>query len=87
MTVEIGYALVSGFLVAAATFAGISSPAFFLDLPVGVGHFLFGGGAVLGAAAFVIRVVHVLWRFPRSRSDLPQGAGRPIGPGPTGLDT
>lgn len=80
MTVEIGYAFVSGALVAAATFTGVSLPALLLALPAGVERGLFLAGAVLGASAFTVRVVHVLWRFPRSAGEQPlpgRRSGRP----------
>ncbi|MFF1461980.1 DUF6332 family protein [Streptomyces sp. NPDC058330] len=82
VTVEIGYAVVSGCLVAAATCAGVCLPALFLDLPAAGERFLFMGGAVLGAVVFAVRVAHVLWRFPRSTAGLPRRAGRPGGTRP-----
>lgn len=67
MTVEIGYALVSGVLVAAATFAGVSLvPALLLQLPGGAERVLFRVGTALGALVFTVRVVHVLRRFPQA---------------------
>ncbi|MEU5714627.1 DUF6332 family protein [Streptomyces sp. NPDC020403] len=66
MTVEIGYAVVSGALVAVATFSGILLPALFLDLPDAGERLLATAGTVLGALACVVRVVHVLWRFPHA---------------------
>ncbi|MFH9491736.1 DUF6332 family protein [Streptomyces halstedii] len=87
MTVEIGYALVSGFVVAAATFGGVSLPALFLDPPPTAERLLLMAGAVLGAVVFVVRVVHVLWRFPGSAAALPSGAGQPSQPGRTSPDS
>ncbi|MFI8002987.1 DUF6332 family protein [Streptomyces sp. NPDC086010] len=64
-TIETGYALVSGAFVAVATFAGMSLLVLFLELPDTAERLLLGTGAVLGALAFVVRVVHVLLRFRR----------------------
>lgn len=44
-------------------------------------------GAVLGAVVFVVRVVHVLWRFPGAAAALPSGAGQPSQPGRTSPDS
>ncbi|AEN08431.1 MULTISPECIES: DUF6332 family protein [unclassified Streptomyces] len=82
VTVEIAYAVVSGCLMAAATCAGICLPALFLALPATGERFLFIGGAVLGALVFAVRVVHVLWRFPRSPAGPPRRADRPGGTRP-----
>ncbi|WP_446041189.1 DUF6332 family protein [Streptomyces sp. SID1121] len=60
-TVEIGYALVSAGFVACLVYGGLYAPVWFFDLPRGLAR-------VAGVAAgltFVVRVVHVLWRFPR----------------------
>lgn len=86
MTVETGYALVTGVLVAAATFAGVLLPALLLRLPGPAEHLLFRAGAVLGALAFVVRVVHVLWRFPRGAGDPPLPR-QPSQPGRTSPDS
>ncbi|MFC8225992.1 DUF6332 family protein [Streptomyces sp. NPDC057287] len=87
ITVETGYALVSGALVAAATFSGVFLPAVFLDLPSGARHLLFRAGAVLGALVFVARVVHVLWRFPRASEKRRLPPGQPSQPGRTSPDS
>ncbi len=86
MTVETGYALVTGVLVAAATFTGVLLPALVLRLPSPAEDLLFRAGAVLGALAFAVRVVHVLWRFPRAAGErrLP---GQPSQPGRTSPDS
>jgi hypothetical protein len=65
VTVEIGYAVVSGALVAGATFAGIFAPALLFDLTPAGEHLLFRIGAIATVPVFAARVVHVLWRFPR----------------------
>ncbi|MFF2730775.1 DUF6332 family protein [Streptomyces sp. NPDC058008] len=77
ITVEIGYALFSGGLVAVATFVGVSLPALLLDLSDGWDRGLFRAGAALGGLAFATRVVHVLWRFPRAGEE---GRLPPAGP-------
>lgn len=85
ITVEIGYALVSGVLVAAATFTGtFLLPALLLRLPGGVEHVLFLVGAALGALVFAVRVVHVLLRFPRADEERHLPPFRPgrTSPGP-----
>ncbi|MFD6276207.1 DUF6332 family protein [Streptomyces sp. NPDC060209] len=87
MTVEIGYALVSAALVAAATFAGVFLPALLLDLSDGAEHMLFRAGAVLGAVAFAARVVHVLWRFPRAAEERRLPPVQPSQPGRTSPDS
>ena len=84
MTVEIGYALVSGVLVAAATFTGVFLlPALLLQLPGGVENVLVRVGAALGALVFTVRVVHVLRRFPRAAEErrLPPLRSGPTSPG------
>ncbi|MFJ6850804.1 DUF6332 family protein [Streptomyces sp. NPDC091271] len=87
MTVEIGYALVSGVVVAAATFAGVCFPALLLQLPAGAEHVLFRVGAVLGALVFTLRVVHVLRGFPRAAEDRRLPALQPSQPGRTSPDS
>ncbi|MER5553698.1 DUF6332 family protein [Streptomyces sp. NPDC002793] len=84
MTVEIGYALVSGVMVAAATFTGVYLlPALVLQLPGGTEGVLFRVGAALGAVVFAVRVVHVLRRFPRPAEELRLPPVEPKRPGRT----
>lgn len=85
-TVEIGYALVSGGLVGAATFAGVLLPALLLELPARAEHLLFPVGTVLGALVFAVRVVHVLWRFPRPAEERELRPVKPCPSGRTGPD-
>ncbi|WP_329034933.1 DUF6332 family protein [Streptomyces sp. NBC_00178] len=80
-TVETGYALVSGAFVAVATFVGVSLPALLLELPDTGERLLMWTGAVLGALAFVVRVVYVLLRF-RRRSGI--HGGQLVRPGARG---
>ncbi|MFJ8884897.1 DUF6332 family protein [Streptomyces sp. NPDC102402] len=86
MTVETGYALVTGALVGAAAFAGVCLPALLLDLPAPAERLLFRAGTVLGALVFAVRVVHVLWRLPRRAEERPL-SGQPGRPGRTGSDS
>ncbi|MFE9724777.1 DUF6332 family protein [Streptomyces sp. NPDC005794] len=88
MTVEIGYALVSGVLVAAATFAGVFLlPALLFQLPDGAEHLLFRAGAALGALVFAVRVVHVLRRFPHAAEERLLPPVQPSQPGRTSPDS
>jgi hypothetical protein len=80
ITVEIGFALVSGVLVAGLTFLGIAVPTMVFSLPHAAERGLLVGGAIAGAAVFVLRVVHVLWRFAG-------GPGQPSQPGRTSPDS
>ncbi|MEU0157477.1 DUF6332 family protein [Streptomyces sp. NPDC006261] len=66
MTVEIGYALVSSAVLAGLTFAAASAPALLLFDPGRTARTMVLGLATAAAVlAFAVRVVHVLWRFPR----------------------
>ncbi|MFJ2647304.1 DUF6332 family protein [Streptomyces sp. NPDC087420] len=60
-TVEIGYALVSAGFVAGLVYCGLYGPVWFFDLPRGLARV----AAVAAGITFVVRVVNVLWRFPR----------------------
>ncbi|QNE78730.1 hypothetical protein F0344_32695 [Streptomyces finlayi] len=86
ITVEIGYALVSASFVAAAGFAGITAPALVLDLSDTAGRVLTAVGGTVAAFAFVARLVHVLWRFPR-RPDGPPPPSQPSRTGRTSPDS
>ncbi|MBM7439718.1 DUF6332 family protein [Streptomyces sp. HB132] len=86
MTVEIGYALFSGVLVGAATFTGVSLPALLTQLPDGAERMLFRAGAVLGLLVTAVRVVHVLWRFPRAHEERRLPPVRRSRPGRTPFD-
>ncbi|MFF4248518.1 DUF6332 family protein [Streptomyces sp. NPDC001822] len=86
-TIETGYALASGAFVAVATFIGVSLPALLLELPDTVERLLFGGGAALGALAFVVRVVHVLRRFQQRRGPRGEQPVQSSQPGRTSPDS
>ncbi|MGW0788012.1 DUF6332 family protein [Streptomyces sp. NPDC002911] len=88
ITVEIGYALVSGVLVAAATFAGVFLlPALLFQLPDGADRMLFRVGVALGALVFAVRVVHVLRRFHRAAGERRLSPLQPSQPGRTSPDS
>ncbi|MEV7683772.1 DUF6332 family protein [Streptomyces sp. NPDC088341] len=76
ITVEIGFAVVTGAFVAGLVFAVVAGPAWYFELPEA--EFLRRTGAVVAALAFVGRVVQVLWRFPRRRGV--DGGTGPSGP-------
>ncbi len=72
ITIEIGYALISGAVVALAVIGVVTAgPLLAFDPPRAVASVLKVAGPVLGAVAFAVRVATVLWRF-RGR-----GAARP----------
>ncbi|MFJ6613854.1 DUF6332 family protein [Streptomyces sp. NPDC091289] len=88
MTVEIGYALVSAAFVAGLTFAGVLVPAlFFFDPGPTVRRVLLYAAATAAALSFVLRVVHVLWRFPRHGGTEPPAPDQPSQPGRTSPDS
>lgn len=88
MTIEIGYALVSAAFVAGLIFAGALVPAlFFFDPGPTVRRVLLPAAATAAALAFVLRVVHVLWRYPqREGTELP-APDQPSQPGRTSPDS
>ncbi|MCX4678920.1 DUF6332 family protein [Streptomyces sp. NBC_01433] len=87
ITVEIGYALVSGAVVAAVAFAGIYAPALLFDLTHNGERLLLGFGAGAATLAFLARIVHVLWRFPRVAEGRRIPADQPSQPGRTSPDS
>ncbi|MFJ9030373.1 DUF6332 family protein [Streptomyces sp. NPDC102274] len=62
ITVEIGFAVLTGALAAGLVYGVIAGPAWYFDLPDALRHI----AAVAAGLTFVARVVQVLWRFPRS---------------------
>ncbi|MEU1433676.1 DUF6332 family protein [Streptomyces sp. NPDC005786] len=62
VTVEIGFAVLTGALLAGAAFATVCAPALLLASG-GVGSGLVVGATVVAVLVFVGRVVDVLWRF------------------------
>ncbi|MFE2745124.1 DUF6332 family protein [Streptomyces scopuliridis] len=74
ITVEIGFAVLTGAFAAALVYGVIAGPAWYFDLP----DALLRVAAVAGCLAFVARVVQVLWRFPRpGRGSAGQLPGQP----------
>ncbi|WP_030910558.1 DUF6332 family protein [Streptomyces sp. NRRL F-5126] len=67
MTVEIVFAFVTGILLAAAVFAAAWIPALLLDVSEQTAKSMLMGGALLGAAAGMWRLVSVLLRFDADR--------------------
>ncbi|MCX5197147.1 DUF6332 family protein [Streptomyces sp. NBC_00249] len=65
VTVEIGYAFVSACFAAALVFAAVYGAAPALGLSRAAHGFLEVAGGVLAGVVFLLRVVHVLWRFGR----------------------
>ncbi|MCX4524501.1 MULTISPECIES: DUF6332 family protein [unclassified Streptomyces] len=65
ITVEIAYAVFSGIFVAALVFGAVAGPALVFSLPEAARRALTVTGPVLAAAVFLLRAVHVLWRFAR----------------------
>ncbi|MFD9353079.1 DUF6332 family protein [Streptomyces sp. NPDC060031] len=72
ITTEIGYAFVSGCFAAALVFGAVYGPAAAFDLSPAAGRVLSVAGGILAAAAFLLRVTLLLWRFPRR----PESDGR-----------
>ncbi|MFJ5112739.1 DUF6332 family protein [Streptomyces sp. NPDC088551] len=92
ITVEIGFAVLTGAFAAALVYGVIAGPAWYFDLP----DALRSVAAVAACLTFVARVVQVLWRFPRPgrgltghlpgrRPETP--AGQPSQPGRTSPDS
>ncbi|OIK23943.1 hypothetical protein VT52_030250 [Streptomyces malaysiense] len=67
MTVEIVFALVTGTLLAAAVFAVALIPALLLGASAPTRKAMLMGGALVGAAAGIWRLVSVLLRFDAHR--------------------
>ncbi|MCP3754305.1 DUF6332 family protein [Streptomyces sp. TBY4] len=65
ITIEIGYAFVSGAFAAGLVFAALYAPVLAFGLSPAAGRVLATVGGVLAAAVFLLRITHVLWRFAR----------------------
>ncbi|MFI0980526.1 DUF6332 family protein [Streptomyces sp. NPDC021093] len=77
VTIEIGYALFSAFVLALATFSALTvPPAVFFDPSATLTKALLIAGAVLGGLVFVARVVHVLWGYRGAPGTQPSQPGR-----------
>ncbi|MEU1511193.1 DUF6332 family protein [Streptomyces sp. NPDC005811] len=77
ITVEIGYALFSAAFAAGVTFCAVAGPVLLFELPPFVDRLILGAGLVSAAVLFVVRVVGVLWRFPRAAQPSQPGRTRP----------
>ncbi|MET9804852.1 DUF6332 family protein [Streptomyces sp. NPDC006368] len=86
ITVEIGYALVTGAFLAAGVFCLVGAPVVVFGLEGGAARKLPAVAAVAACLMFVTRVVRVLWRFTdAARQDRPRVApAQPSRPGRTG---
>ncbi|MFF4103153.1 DUF6332 family protein [Streptomyces sp. NPDC001903] len=69
ITIEIGYAFVSGCFAAALVFGAVYGPALAFDLSPAVDAALTVAAGVLAGVVFLIRITHVLWRFARRPED------------------
>ncbi|MCX5207094.1 DUF6332 family protein [Streptomyces sp. NBC_00237] len=77
ITIEIGYALVSAFVLAVVTFAAVAVPAdLLLDLPAAWTRGLRITAGALAVTVFVVRVVHVLWGYRGAPGTQPSQPGR-----------
>ncbi|THA75677.1 hypothetical protein E6R60_16560 [Streptomyces sp. A0642] len=65
VTVEIGFAVLTGVLFAGAAFAAVCAPALLLASGGGVGRGPVMTATVVAVLVFLGRVVDVLWRFGR----------------------
>ncbi|MFF8831435.1 DUF6332 family protein [Streptomyces sp. NPDC015131] len=79
ITVEIGFALVTGVLLAALLFAVCAAPVWVLALEGDTERGVLGAACAVAGAGFLFRVVRVLWRFSTAA---PARTGQPGGAGP-----
>ncbi|WP_031071115.1 DUF6332 family protein [Streptomyces sp. NRRL S-118] len=75
VTVEIGYALVTGAFLAAALFCLLGAPVVVFGLDGASARGVLVAAALTACAAFVLRVTRVLWGFTGA-SDQPGRPGR-----------
>ncbi|MFG2405779.1 DUF6332 family protein [Streptomyces brevispora] len=81
MTVEIGFAVLTGALMAAGAFIAVSVPTVFLAPHGGVRSVLLMIAAGVAGLVFMGRVIDVLWRFGHRDATVEIGApGRPVPP-------
>lgn len=82
MTVEIGFAMLTGALMAAGAFIAVWVPTVFLVPHGSVRSVLFMVAAIVAGLVLMGRVIDVLWRFGRRDSTAEAGAqGGPVPPG------
>lgn len=65
ITIEIGYAFISGCFAAALVFGAVYGPALVFDVSPTASAVLTLAAGVLAGAVFLLRITHVLWRFGR----------------------
>lgn len=80
MTVEIGFAVVTGGLLAAAAFATVCAPVLLLAPGGGVSPGLLVAAAAVAVLVFIGRVVDVLGRFRRRDTEREVGRQGPVLP-------
>ncbi|MDJ0460290.1 DUF6332 family protein [Streptomyces sp. H27-C3] len=76
ITVEIGYALLSAAVLAGVSFAAVTAPVYLLVSSPAVNKVMLVAGCSLAGAVYVLRVVHVLWRYKGAPGTQPSQPGR-----------
>lgn len=93
VTVEIGFAVLTGALLAGAAFLVVCAPALLMASGSGVSPGLLVTAAVVAGLVFAGRVVDVLWRFGRRATErevdgrVPVLPDQPSQPGRTSPDS
>lgn len=80
MTVEIGFAVLTGALLAVGSFVAVSLPTVFLAPRSGLRSALFTIAAAVAVLVFMGRVIDVLWRFGRRDTAAEAGTADPASP-------
>ncbi|WP_175409637.1 DUF6332 family protein [Streptomyces sp. TRM64462] len=84
---EIGYAVVTGALLAAALFCLVGAPVLVLGLEGAAQRALLIAASAAAAVGFLARVVRVLWRFDGGAAAAAVGVRQPSQPGRTRPDS
>lgn len=79
MTVETGFALLTGAVMAAGAFAVVSAPTVLLAPRGGLRSVMVTVAACVAGLVFMGRVIDVLWRFGRRDGAVELGRARPAG--------
>ncbi|MER5772310.1 DUF6332 family protein [Streptomyces sp. NPDC001985] len=87
ITVEIGYALLSGVFVAAVAFGAIAGPKLAFTFPYAIERGLLLAGCGAAALVFLVRVVTVLRRLPAAAAAARRRPAQPSQPGRTSPDS
>ncbi|MFJ1899096.1 DUF6332 family protein [Streptomyces sp. NPDC088115] len=77
MTVEIGFAVLTGTVLAAGAFVAVCAPTVSLTAHGGLRSVLLVVAAAVAALVFMGRVIDVLWRFGRRDSAVELGSAGP----------